>query len=187
MSTTYLDKAQVPAFLRAGYTGNRFRAIACETVSIPSDAGLWSNGSRDTYNALNFSLGASASLPGQSSAPWDSTRSDRSVSLKPGFAIVKHSTFCGKDMGLTFYVHPADIAALLPSDKASDLSEREIKVLAIIGGLKSAYRSDEYSRKGYSSAEIDAIKDKLLSLGLIDKRGAITTQGKNARGNVMPY
>jgi hypothetical protein len=180
MTTTYLEKSQVPAFLRNGYSGSKFRAEAREIITIHSDAGLWSGGTRDHYSAVSLIDGKSLSLPGQSSAPWDKDRKETEIELRPGFAIIRHSMFCGKDMGLTFYVHPVDIAQLLMCDDAEPLAEVEKTVLYIIKGTKSGYRADAYRRANISEGEAEAIKARLIKLELLNKSGAITIKGKNA-------
>jgi hypothetical protein len=82
-------------------------------------------------------------------------------------------------MGLTFYVHPEDAVKLLPQ-QTSDLSDIERKVLKIIKGYKSAYRVDEARRQGVSEAQYREAMVTLQAQDLLDKRGAITTKGKNA-------
>jgi hypothetical protein len=183
----YLEKNQVPAHLRRHYTGNKFHAHAANSVTIPSDAGLWSGGSRTFYSAVELSSGRSMPIPDQHLAPWDD-RQSKDVLLKPNFAIVKHVTFQGKDLGLTFYVHPSDIAALIPDNsKADDLSDIERYVLVVCRGIKSSYRADYYQRKGIISGELEAIKAKLIRLGYLNKAGAITVSGKNVAGDGRPY
>jgi hypothetical protein len=183
----YLEKSQVPAFLRNGYSGNKFQAKACEEVYIPSDAGLWDGGSRTTYHAVEFNTGRQVPLPNQELAPWDKERSERRVPLRPGFAIVKSSMYRGTDLGLTFYVHPDDTAKLIPQDKSATLEPIELKFLAIMRGVKSSYRLDEFRRQGISTAQIAAFKDKFTAIGYLNKQGAITIQGKNAVGDTRPY
>lgn len=180
----YLDRAQVPAILRKGYNGTRFNARPCESMTIPSDAGLWSGGSRTTYTAIELATGREQPLPSQSSAPWDKNRVERTVELRPGFAIVAHAIFCGTDCGLTFYVHPQDVAQLLPPSNGAELTDQERLYLAVIRSRKSAYRADEYRRKGFTQAQLDALRAAMLDRGMIDARGAITTAGKNACAGV---
>jgi hypothetical protein len=178
--TVYLESNQVPAYLRGAYSGSKFRAEPSESVFIPFDAGLWDGGSRAYYSAIELSTGRALPIPGQSSAPWDKSRTELRVDLKPGFAIVCHRMFKGTDMGLTFYVHPADIAALIPADTSESLTDSETMVLAIIRSRKSAYRADEYRRKGISDGEAESIKARLIRDGYLNKAGAITVKGRNA-------
>jgi len=177
----HLDKKDVPASLRAGYSGNKFKAQAVTSLTIGSDAGLWSGGTRDFYYMIRLADGATCDFPGQQSAPWNSARADKDVSIDPGFAIVRHSHFCGSDMGLEFFVNPADIVKLVPHDDSSALCDVERRVLYIISAYKSFARPDEFRRAGIDVNEADAIKARLISLGYLNKAGAITVKGRNAR------
>jgi hypothetical protein len=188
----YLDAKMIPAHLRGSYNGNKFKAYVCTEMTIPSDAGLWSGGSRDTYSAINFSTGEIVPFPGQQSAPWDSSRADRKVTLEPGFAVVEHTIFSGKDLGLTFYLHPDNATKLLPP--ATDLGEHEAIVLDATASLKSSYNGkDRYEMKRedwsyswrnnppfMSREQWEEAKASLISKGLLNKAGAITVNGRNA-------
>lgn len=177
----HLDKKDVPANLRAGYSGNKFKAQTVTSLTIRSDAGLWSGGTRDFYYMIRLADGATCSFPGHQNAPWNKERTDKEISIDPGFAIVRHSHFCGTDMGLEFFVNPADIVKLVPHDNGLALCEVESRVLYIISAYKSFARADEYRRAGIGANEADAIKARLISLGYLNKAGAITIKGRNAR------
>lgn len=192
MTAIYLDPAMVPAQLRAGYTGKKFKAIVTTEVTIPSDAGLWSGGTRDTYQFVLLSTGTAVAASDNMSSPWNPSRRDQQITLLPGTAIVEHSLFCGKDMGLTFYVHPDNAAKLLPAPAAA-LSDHESIVLNATCSYKSSYNGrDRYDMaKGYSygesseyfptRAQWDHAKNELIVKGLLTKNGAVTPQGRNAR------
>jgi hypothetical protein len=106
----YLDKTQVPANRRGTYTGDKFKANVCESMTIPADAGLCDGGSREVYHAIRLRDGATITMPGQSAAPWDGARREHVVTLQPGLAVICHAHFCGQDTGLMFYLHPQDAA-----------------------------------------------------------------------------
>src|SRR5215475_5887334 len=127
MNTIYLEPDQVPAVLKQGYSGRKFKAVVATEVSIPMDAGLWSGGSRDLYSVVTLDDGMHL-LPGQSTAPWDKSRTERKIELSASVVVRNHSMFCGKDMGLTFYVHPDAATKLLPAP-APTLSQWEKMVL----------------------------------------------------------
>jgi hypothetical protein len=133
----YLEPAQVPNHLRGTYTGKAFKVIICESMAIPFDAGLWSGGSRDTYTLIRLSDGATLAFPEQSSAPWSASRQERKVDLEPGIAVKNRTIFCGKDMGITFYLHPNDAAKMLPAPV--ELTEHEAIVLEATARYKSSY------------------------------------------------
>lgn len=192
MSTIYLEPNQVPAQLRGKYTGTKFQVEVCETMTIPMDAGLWSGGSRDSYYGIDLATGESAALPWGQSAPWSGERKEATVTLQPGKVVVCHSMFCGKDMGLRFFLHPSNAAALLPAPSA-ELTSHEKIVLSATRSYKSSYggkdryqmAQDEtrYSDRAASFPsrdQWDAAKASLITKGLLNKAGAITVAGRNA-------
>lgn len=191
MTAIHLDPGMVPAAMRAGYDGRKFQAIVCEQVTIPMDAGLWSGGSRETYRVIRMDDGATVDAVNHNAAPWNNSRREITVRLEPGICVVQHSMFCGKDMGLRFYVHADNAAKLLPAP-TGELSNTEKMVLDAAAGLKSSYQGKDryqmtadnmrYSGKTMPSrADWDAAKASLIGKGLLNKAGAITTSGRNAR------
>jgi len=181
----HLEKNQVPAFLRHGYDGKAFKARACTSFTIPADAGLWSDGSRDLFSAVSLASGAVVTIPGQDGAPWNASRSEKTVDIRPGFCLIQHSISCGRDCGLTFYVHPDDIAKLVPHDSC-ELVECEKIVLYITCAYKSFARAEEARRMGIDAGELEAIKARLIKLELLAKNGAITVKGRNAISGYRP-
>jgi hypothetical protein len=188
LNTVVLDARDVPPHLRGEYSGRKFRAVVGETMSIPADAGLWSGGSRDLFYFIRLADGARVPAPGQNAAPWDRSSSDRRMAIEPGYAVVCHSIFCGKDSGLTFYVHPADATAMLPAP-SGDLTKAQRIVLICTRSYKSSYagmsdyRFQEASRQtAITRDDWESAKASLIASGHLNKAGAITTKGKNAIG-----
>jgi len=183
----YLEKEQVPPQLRGSYTGSKFKVKVTDSMSIPIDAGLWSSGSKDTYLIIRLADGKAISPPGQSSSPFSGTRQEVPVKLEPGIAVVEHTIFRGKDLGLTFYVHPSDVAKLLPDNSTNDLSDDEKLVLHCIKSFTSSYRKQEFSRLSNKSEKVwNNLLDDLKAKGLVAKNGSITMSGKNAIINYHP-
>lgn len=193
MNTIHLEPSQVPAHLRGAYTGRKFRAEVCETYTVPMDAGLWSGGTRETFHIVRLADGAKLPVVEHNASPW-SGRQDVPVKIEPGFVLVRHSMFCGRDMGLTFHVHPADAVKMLP--EPVELSAHERLVLEATGRFKASYNGqDRYQMAAAeyawrpaetrlpfpSRAEWDAAKASLVAKGLLNRAGAITVAGKNAR------
>jgi hypothetical protein len=196
MTTIYLAASQVPAQLRGGYSGTKFEVIVRENVHIPVHAGLWSGGSRETYNALRVADGAAMPFPGQASAPWDTSRQGRDVALVPGMAVVCHRIFAGKDMGLRFYLHPTDAAPMLPAPVT--ISAVQALVLTYTVSRKSSYMGkDRYAmacqdldgarRYGHKICGLDApvtrdvwdaAKAEMIARGYLNRAGAITPSGR---------
>ena len=193
MTTIHLEPNQVPPQLRGGYSGKIFKAVVCTEMTIPRDAGLWSGGSCDTFRAVNFETGEQIAIPGQTASPWDKSRNDNRIPLRPGFAIIEHSIFCGKDMGLRFYIHPDNATKMLPP--AHELTKHEKLVLTATQSLKSSYggrdryqmMSGSYEAQKILGSELfplrsewEAAKQALIGKGLLNKAGAITVAGRNA-------
>lgn len=192
METTYLNPDQIPAHFKTGYPGKKFKARVTETVAIPSHAGLWDGGSRDTYTLVEIATGKTVTASDNYSAPWDDDRKSRNIALKPGYCVVQHTIFCGKDLGLTFHMLASDVAPMLPAP-TDKLTRTESIVLAATRSFKASYNGqDRYSMSqddmSYreqampSRDEWDAAKVSLIEKKLLNKAGAITTAGKNAIG-----
>lgn len=198
MTTIYLEPNQVPRHLAAGYSGKMFRAEITESMTIPADAGLWDGGSRNTYHAIRLADGASVPAADHSAAPWDDRRDNR-ITIRPGFAIVQRCMSQGKDLGLTFYLHPADAAPMLPKPE-QELSRCESIVLKYTAERKSSYggrdryqmyrddaRYESDSGGKYTREQWEGAKAALIEAGYLNKAGAITTKGRNAHAQKRGY
>lgn len=195
MTKIHLNPADVPARLRGDYSGKTFAARVCTSVIIPGNAGLWDGGSRDYYYGLNLETGESKPLASQFQSPFTRDWQESKIDLLSGYAIVRHSHFCGKDMGLEFHIHPDNAAALLPKAQG-ELTPFEKLVLTATRSLKASYGGQdryqmaqgEYNcRKCLpvdtpfpSRAQWDETKALLTTKGLLTKAGAITPAGRNA-------
>jgi hypothetical protein len=196
----HLPPEMVPQSLRGAYSGKTFKAKVCEQMTIPSDAGIWDGGSRETYSMVRLADGVQLPAVDHNSAPWDRSRRDIEVKLQPGLAVVCHSMFCGKDMGLTFYVHPENASKLIP--QSVELTDVERAVLTATRNYKSSYggkdryqmalengRYDRLVRQNVTGegskpfptrAEWETAKQTLIGKGLLNKAGAITPAGRNS-------
>jgi hypothetical protein len=190
METIYLESRLVPATLRGSYRGNKFKARICESMTVPSNAGLWSDGSRNVFYAVRMADGVDVALSDQMAAPWDTSRRDKAIAITPGIVVVCHSMFCGKDRGLTFYLHPLDAAPLLAAPV--ELNDVERHVLASRGYKSSYMGKDRYQMQRDSvrwsrdpspfptRVEWNAAEEDLKCRGYLTKAGAITPAGRNA-------
>jgi hypothetical protein len=115
---------------------------------------------------------------------------DRKIAMVPGVVVVQYSISRGKDVGLTFYVHPDDAAKLLPAPM--DLTDHERIVLRATRAYKASYGGvdrytmawrDAQGKLFPSKAGWAVAKESLIAKGLLDKRGAITVAGRNAIGS----
>lgn len=194
MSTEiHLRPDQVPAHLKGPYTGRKFQLVVTETVTIPADAGLWQDGSRERYLGMDLATGDRAIGGFNRASPWDTSRRDTTVTIPPGRAVVRETILRGKDMGLTFYITPADATPLLSAPV--ELTEHERAVLKATAEFKSSYGGQsryEMARDRASwntaapafptPAEWDAAKGALAERKLLTRAGAITPAGRNAIG-----
>jgi hypothetical protein len=113
---TKLKLSDFPRHLRApSYSGRSYRVVIASEITLPSDRGISSGGSRETFELVRLEDGASVGDPATKLAPWSPERSDVTVPLAPGFIVRQHSRFCGKDCGITFIVHPSDVARVVTS------------------------------------------------------------------------
>lgn len=119
MAAIKLLMNQVPKELRHldNYRGRKFSVEVVNEVEVPSDAGLWSGGSRELYFWVRLSDGKAIESPMQHSSPWNANRREFVTPLPEGIALVCHTMFCGKDLGLRFYVNPANAGKFLTNGK----------------------------------------------------------------------
>lgn len=182
MSTVFLDKNDVPAMLKGSYAGNKFKVVVTEKTSLIST--YWSGGTKYHYSLVNMATGQHERIAADSApAPFGKDYDGAVIELKPGIALVEHSIFCGRDTGLTFYIHPDNAGKFLP--RPVELTEAEQCLLLATKSLKSSYagrkpRLDMMYRNGFTDADADSAKQSLAAKGLLAASGAITTAGKNA-------
>lgn len=105
-----VSKKQLPPFARdfldaRGYRGRRIYVEVRASVTIPSDAGLWSGGTRDQFFAMTND-GAVAPSATNAAAPWAACGRGATIDLPAHVCVARHSFFCGDDMGWTFFVAP---------------------------------------------------------------------------------
>jgi len=185
----YLEKHEVPPiFAKAfpDYAGRKYRVEIAETVSLHDDS--WSGGSIVEYRGVDILTGE-VFAPRQRYGNMFDNPSGRIpvVPLEEGKAIVAHQIFCGRDMGLKIYVHPNNVNKLLPPPEGG-LTDDEYIVIEYTCSLKSSYggvsnyRFREANRRtGITPQRWEAAKASLQSGGYLDKRGAVTVKGRNAR------
>lgn len=192
--TYHLDPNQVPEVLKSGYNGRNFQVEAATEITINNHAGYWDGGSRDTFYVVRLRDGQRASLNDKTLLhPGKVQAGEITYPIPPGIVVVEHSIFCGKDMGLRFYVHPNDIAPMLPVPVK--LSENEEFVLKATQRLKASYAGKSRRQNAIehpddvhwkfrglimTEDDWDAVKAILIIQKMLNKAGAITTKGKNA-------
>ena len=181
MKTHHLNHNDMPneakrIFERAypSYAGRKFKIRA---VSGPVNMrSCWASGSRDYFKVVSFG-GDIFEMPVQSMFDQKVSGSD-SFTIPEGMAVVQHSIFMGKDMGLTILVPEQRVKGLLPAPKF-ELTDDQIKVLKIVGGYKAFARRDKAKYQGFSISRYDILIEELKVMGLLRKNGSITPDGRN--------
>lgn len=113
MKVSKKDVAAVVAATFPEYKGKKFFIQAAATVTL-YDLN-WCEGTRNQYHASTISgqkIGNGQKL--NAVAPWNNQAEGATVQIPQGAVIVCNSIHCGRECGLTVYVNPADMAALLP-------------------------------------------------------------------------
>ena len=156
------------------YAGRKFKIRAVSgSVNMRSS---WGGGSRDYFKVVSF-CGETFEMPAQSMFDQKVEGSDAFM-IPEGMAVVQHSIFNGKDMGLTIIVPEQRVKGLLPAPKF-ELTNDQVKVLKIVGGYKSFARKDEAKFQGISLSRYEYLIEELKVMGLLRKNGSITPDGRN--------
>lgn len=186
MATIYLDSnpqlQALAALAFPDYHGRKFEVNSAESIRCPS---YWDGGTRSYFAVVKGStiehIGECGGL-NQPSVPM--------IALDANTVVLEHRISCGKDMGITFHIHPSRLPQFLPSPKSDNpLTWSQCVVLTATRSLKSSYGGipnyryhEAHSDTGITLAEYESAKAELSAMGLLDKRGAITPAGRNAIG-----
>lgn len=82
------------------YCGRKFSVSFVDTMRFYDTN--WSGGTKNEYAAIGSNGAARFDAP----APWVNPVEGALIAMRPDVAIVEHSYFCGKDLGITIYLHP---------------------------------------------------------------------------------
>ena len=95
------------------YPGRKFRVHPSNTITFYDTN--WGGGTRNAYAAVPLSREDGRSVIHHAAPPWDNPVEGRTVEIPRGVAVIEHSIFMGKDLGITVWVRPGDLAPLLPA------------------------------------------------------------------------
>ncbi len=169
------------------YNGRKFQFKTFDPSQRFSFYGnYWDGGSRNEYIIVDLDKQVQCSIPTSHPAfEADTAKALENVHPQAGFCIVKHSIFCGKDMGITFYLHPDNAAKLLP-DKPN-LTPDEGTVLKFTSGFKNTYGgrknirfSEACMKTGITQEQWNFARFNMIQGKLLNKAGSITNKGLNA-------
>lgn len=176
MLTTNLDVIKIAKIAFPSYNGKRFQVEAGRPTSLPC---YWEGGSKDNWCFVDMATHKTRDVATNHPLFEPDRPSVVPADLPENVAIVKHAIFCGKDMGLTVYVHPNAITPFLPAP-APELTENQAKALSIICGLVSGARKEAARRIFGNLATYETLKAELREKGLVnDKLNQSTMDGKN--------
>ena len=82
------------------YRGRKLRIERADTYRMQN---YWDGGSRSYVKALDLATGRVSEAAPSSGNPFNDI-AHAVVAIPPGIALVEHSIFCGKDIGITVYV-----------------------------------------------------------------------------------
>jgi hypothetical protein len=112
------DVARLVAATFPDYKGRRITLRPSTSVTI-HDLN-WSGGTRNQYRTCTIEgrpVGTSARY--NQIAPWENPAEGVNLPIPPGFAVVCSGQFQGRPTPLRIYVHPGDLAALIPTEQAA--------------------------------------------------------------------
>jgi hypothetical protein len=141
----------------------------------------WSGGSRAYYVAVNLQSGQSFPVP-ENGTPFMPEVFQAST-LPANWAIVRHTIFCGKDLGLTVSVNAENLQKMLPP--ARNFTKAQVAVLVFTRERKSSYNGKNRQQMaqdeiGLPAPEWNQARAELIAMGLLNSAGAITNEGRNA-------
>jgi hypothetical protein len=187
MNTIYSSDPEVKRIALAAFPDYRGRSFQVQTFQGPMDlSSYWSDGSRNYYSVIHMDTLKAADIPQGGSGHGDVPH--RVSILPPNVAVVEHTIYMGKDLGITIYVNQENLSKLLPSG-GEELPWEEKVVLCATRSYKSSYAGvkdyrfrEALKETGITKLEWDKAKESLIGKGMLNKAGAITDSGKNAIG-----
>ena len=189
MTTTYLEPqsplAQSIQQL-THYTGKRYRLSTVPPNTPMSYHAYWDGGSRTTYTFVNLDTWTTAPLPEGANNPFNAV-AHGTYTLPWNVGVLEHHIVRGQDMGLELRVRDDNATQMLP-ETPDTLTAHERIVLEYTASLKSSYGgiknfrwSEANRRTGITLPAWNTAKTALIASGHLNKAGAITIKGRNAR------
>lgn len=113
MQAIKAKRADVAALIAATFPEYRGRTYrVCPATRVRLDNLNWCGGSRSQYRACTLAGESVGSADKWNTvAPWVNKAEGAEFELPQGAVMVEHQIFCGKDMGLRFYIRPEDMPA----------------------------------------------------------------------------
>lgn len=174
------------ALRSVGFAKADVAVVASQSVTLASSYG---QGFRAYAVGLDIVTGTKRTIYGSwgGANPFERSIPDAqpTLDIPVNGAVITGQEGGGRPVSATIHVAPGTVAPWL--NPPSDVTDRDRSILAIFGGIKPGYRAEYLGRANVTDAEVDS----LVSRGFLsrNKAGAtaITTAGKNARGNARAY
>ena len=177
----------VKKYAPEGFNKRQVQVTPAEEVSL---TGMnWSGGYKTDYVAVNLSSGDSADFP---EPEWNAVYELRKVKMRAGIAIIAYQ-YSGLSKFVEVYLHPSNVVQQI--EEKADLTPQQLAILYCTRAYKNSYggetdlRRKEAGRAGYgfTPEAWRAEQDTLCKLGYLDRRGSLTTKGKNATPKSLTY
>ena len=170
----------VKKYAPEGFSKRQVKITPAEEV--PLTGMNWSGGYKTDYVAVNLSSGDSADFP---DPEWNELYQLRTVKMRAGIAIIAYQ-WAGLSKFVEVYLHSSNITPQI--EGAVDLTANQLALLFCTRAYKNTYggrtdiRREEAGRAGYRLSPEEWAKEQsvLHEMGYLDKRGSLTTKGKNA-------
>ncbi len=108
------DFPELKRIFKLVFPAYKGRTFAVEVQESPVDvASCWDGGTRSYFRLLRLSSGKMLTVSGANPMHPGTLSGKDTYTAKPGYVLVEHCYFCGKDMGLRAYFHPEDVAPQL--------------------------------------------------------------------------
>lgn len=182
----HTDSHEVRAIALAAFPTYSGRKFTVEQFSGPMRLdSYWEGGSISYFVILDLATLRSRAIEENGTPFSNGGKIERITELPLNCAVVEHSIFCGRAMGIRIYVRPENLSALLP--EPSEITREQAIVLVCTSSYKSSYRgiSDYRFHEGQSETGITRedwlqAKAECIAKGLLRSNGSITDAGRNA-------
>lgn len=188
----YVEKQDVADLVKVAYPDYTGRKYQVQTATKYHLSNYWSEGSINFAKLARYENGWKVlDAPESTKDPFNKV-AHATIDIPKNGLVVEHSIFCGKDLGITVYIHPESLFITGPKSLTQgdpEFSREEKIVLAATRGLKSSYAGISNYRyhaahreTGITLEAYEGAKTRLIEAGYLTRAGAITLKGRNAIG-----
>lgn len=184
----YTQDNEVKRIALAAFPNYAGKSFSVETFSPTRLDSCWEGGSRDFYRFVNLATLQTVGVP-ENGTPFSNGGQILKCDVLPfNVAMVRHTVFCGKDLGLTVHVGAENLGKYLPAPVELTLAQRI--VLVTTRERKSSYNGQNRQQMaeadcGLPEPEWTKAKAELIAKGLLKANGSITDDGRNAAGTAQ--